>query len=381
LRSTEREGEKPIKHHVAIFLPTLVGGGAERVMMNLAVGLEKRGHQVDFILAQREGAFSDDLPASVHQVELNQRHLRFGRSVLSLPALVKYLRKEKPEVLLTGLHANIIALWAKKLSKLPTRFVITEHNNLSIAQKTKALWYRLPSSFFIKSNYPDADSIIAVSNGVAQDLCNYANLPNEKIKVIYNPIITSDLKLKSNESLDHPWFQKDQPPVILAIGRLTQQKDFPLLLSAFELVREKMPVRLMILGEGPERETLLSRIKDLNLQDEVILPGFIHNPYPIIKKASVFALSSRWEGLPTVLVEALYCGTPIVSTDCPSGPKEILQNGKFGELVPVGNHIAFADALLKILKNPPLNASSDSWKIFETEFVLDQYEQLLFAEH
>ncbi len=363
--------------HLAIFLPTLVGGGAERVMMNLAEGFIRRNFQVDFLLAQREGAFVEEFPTNINLIELNKKQFKFGRSILSLPALAKYLSTEQPDVLLTGLHANIIAIWAKRISKARVKVVITEHNNLSIAQKTKDLWFRIVSSVLIKNFYLKADHIIAVSKGVARDLSAYANIPLDKIDVIYNPIITSNLLEKVIEPLEHPWFKEGQPPVILAAGRLSEQKDFSTLLKAFVIVKDKIHSRLLIIGEGPERNKLESIIKEFGLEDDVSLPGFIHNPYPIMKKAAAFALSSRWEGLPTVLVEALYCGTPIVSTDCQSGPVEILQNGKFGHLVPVGDHISLANKLIEVLRNPPPKPPVESWKIFETEFVLDQYEQLI----
>ena len=180
---------------------------------------------------------------------------------------------------------------------------------------------------------------------VADDLTRTAKIPQNLIKVIYNPIVTPDLQDKSEAPLDHPWFKDGEPPVVLAVGRLTDQKAFDVLIQAFSLVRKNRPARLLILGEGENRPALQSLIKQLGLEQDVSLMGFVQNPYPYMAHASLFVLPSRWEGLPTVLVEALYLGTPIIATDCPGGSREILKDGQFGKLVPVDAPLILAEAI------------------------------------
>ena len=365
---------------IAIYLPTLVEGGAERVMLNLAIGFVNRGYPVDFVLAQCEGAFMPEFPESVHLVELNPVRFTFGRSIFSLPALARYIRRERPAALLTGMYANIIAIWAKKLAGVPLRLIVVEHNTFSLDNQMMSPGIRQLMPWLVRWNYPLADEIIAVSDGAADDLSISTKIPRDQIQVVYNPIITPEMDLKSRENLDHPWFKPGEPPVILAVGRLTSQKDYPLLIRAFARVRQAIPVRLLILGEGPERNELTSLINQLGLEDDISMPGFVHNPYAFMAHASVFVLSSRWEGLPTVLAEALYCGAPLVSTDCPSGPREILQNGRFGKLVPVGDVDCLADAIQDTLKNKRMSPPYESWQPYELNSVVDQYLKHLLGE-
>jgi glycosyltransferase involved in cell wall biosynthesis len=198
--------------------------------------------------------------------------------------------------------------------------------------------------------YRWADAVVAVSQGVADELVHYVRIPAEKVRVIYNPIVTPELFRKAEEPLEHPWFREGEPPVILGVGRLTKQKDFPTLIRAFALVRQQRPARLMILGEGEERPQLEALVKELGIAEDVSLPGFVQNPYPYMKKAAVFVLSSRWEGLPTVLIEAAALDVPVISTNCPSGPAEILAMYS-DQLVDVGDKDGMARAILKTLQS------------------------------
>jgi glycosyltransferase involved in cell wall biosynthesis len=220
---------------------------------------------------------------------------------------------------------------------------------------------------------------VAVSQGVAEDLARSTGLRGDAIKVIHNPIITPSLRYKANEPFEHPWFKPGQPSVIIAVGRLTPQKDFPALISAFAKLRAYRFARLLILGEGEERNNLEKLIVELGLSDDIDMPGFVDNPYPFMKNASVFVLSSRWEGLPTVLGEALYFGVPIVSTDCRSGPREILKEGIYGRLVPVGNPDLLALAIQEALDGKVPVAPPSSWDPYTLESTLDQYAQVLFG--
>lgn len=362
------------KGRLAFFLPGLYDGGAERIMLNLAKGIADRGYLVDMVLARAEGPFMDQIPSSVRLIDLN-----VSRVLLSTPALVKYLRQEQPVALLSVLYANIIALLAKRFAGIPLRVILGEHNTLSsVANGESDLRFHflpLLSRWF----YPWADGIVAVSKGVADDLAQMIKIPREHIQVIYNPIVTPDLIERSTALLDHPWFRNGEPPVLLAVGRLTAQKGFDVLIQAFAELRKNCQARLLIIGEGEERPALEALVKELNLEQDVSMPGFETNPYPYMAHAAIFVLSSRWEGLPTVLVEAMSLGTPIVSTDCPSGPREILMDGKYGQLVPVGDPVALATAITTALTTNAPHPSKESWEQFTLKNVVDQYLSILLG--
>lgn len=360
------------KEHLAFFLPGLYDGGAERIMLNLAKGMADRGYQIDLVLGRAEGPFMNDVPGNVRVIDL-----KASRVLFSTPALIKYIRQERPAALLSVLYANLVALWAKRLAGVPLRVILAEHNTLSsVAKGEKDLRFQLfprMAGWF----YPWADGIIAVSEGVAEDLAQTIKMDRRKIEVVYNPIVTPDLFSKAEAKVDHPWFEAGQLPVLLAVGRLTSQKGFDILLQAFALVRKQCDVRLIILGEGEDRAALEAQIKELHIGAEVSLPGFVSNPYAYIGKSKAFILSSRWEGLPTVLVEALALGTPIVSTDCPSGPREILEHGKYGSLVPVNDADELAKAILGCLESKHECPPKESWAPFAMDTVVDQYIRML----
>ena len=200
--------------------------------------------------------------------------------------------------------------------------------------------------------YPHADVVVGVSEGVSVDLEQYLGLTPGKVRTVYNPVIDDKTIDLAKTPLAHPWFQPDSPPVFLGVGRFSEQKDFLNLINAFALVRTQRPARLIILGEGDSRGELEAAIEQHGLTGDVSLPGFVHNPYAYMYNASAFVLSSRWEGLPTVLIEAMACGCPVVATDCPSGPAEILAAGKYGLLVPIENAVALGNAMLQTLEHP-----------------------------
>jgi len=335
------------KEKVALFLPSLRGGGAERVMVNLARGFYDQGINVDLVLAKAEGPYLSEVPAGVRVIDLHS-----SRVLFSLPGLVRYLRRERPQSILSAMdHANIVAIWARKLSGVSCRVVVSVHSTLSRALMNipNLRGYLMPN--LIRIFYPLADAVIAVSNGVAEDFANITRLPRESIKVIYNPIVIPELLEKAKEAVEHPWFSRGEPPVILSVGRLTKAKDYPTLIRAFALVHRERPARLMILGEGEERPKLEALIQELGLDEDVSLPGFVDNPYAYMARAAVFVLSSAWEGFGNVLVEAMAVGTPVVATDCPSGPAEILEGGKWGKLVPVGDIEKIAKAIIETLED------------------------------
>jgi glycosyltransferase involved in cell wall biosynthesis len=236
--------------------------------------------------------------------------------------------------------------------------------------------------------YVEADAIVAVSNGVADDLATYIDIPRELITTVYNPMVHPDLQVKAREPLEHPWFAPGAPPVVLSVGRPGRQKDFPTLLRAFARIRAQRPARLMILGEVSNsgksmerRAKLMTLAAELGVADDIVLHGFVQNPFAYMVRASVLVLSSLYEGFANVLVEALACGCPVVSTDCPSGPAEILDNGRFGLLVPVGDDAAMAKAICTALDSPPdreqLRARA---AMFSFDQAIDKYEEVLLGK-
>lgn len=345
-------------------------------MLNLAHGIAESGYAVDLVLAKAEGDFLAEVRRSVRVVDL-----RASRALTSLPALVRYLRRVQPEAMLSVIgYVNVIALWARRLAGVRTRLFVNEQNTVSFEAGNASSWRGRLTPWLIKRFYPWANHIIGNSTGVADDLSHVTGLPRDRITVIYNPsVVKVEVWEKAQAPLDHPWLRPGQPPALLAVGRLQMQKDYPTLIRAFAQVRRRRRARLLILGEGKERPRLEGLIKELGLEQDVSLPGFVMNPYAYMARASLFVLSSRWEGLPTVLIEALCCGTPVVSMDCPSGPREILRGGKYGPLVPVGDANALARAIETVLDGDTPRPPSESWQPYELGIVVNQYIRLLLG--
>ncbi len=358
---------------IALFLRSLGGGGAEKVMLNLGSGLIEQGIEVDLILGKAWGPHLKKVPSQMRLIDLDA-----DRLLTNVLALTRYLKQENPIGLISAMHyANEIALWAKRLARVPTAIMVTEHNTISHAlrQTSKIRKYLIP--YFVKHFYPWADGIITVSHEAAQDLANFTGLPRDSIRTIYNPVISSDLREKAQQPLDHPWFCPGEPPVILGVGKLEVQKDFPTLIRAFAEVRQIRSVRLIILGWGPDRPQLEALVNELDLNEDVAFLGYVDNPYPYMARSAVFVLSSAWEGLPTVLIEAMAVGTPVVSTNCHSGPSEILDNGKYGFLVPVGDSKALAHGILATLEDTPKTVESSWLEQFTLEAATKQYLEVL----
>jgi glycosyltransferase involved in cell wall biosynthesis len=345
--------------HLALFVSGFSSGGVPRLMLALGDALALRGHRVDFVVTRSQGPLREKLSSDLRLIELAKWQPRLHwkpqknrhKVLASLPALMRYLRREKPEVLLSGgNYVNAVAAVAHALVGSATRHVLSHHATMTrdTAKKPFVRWAA-------RHLYPKADAIVAVSDGVADDLSAQSGIQRDRIATIYNPIVTPELLEQAQAPLDHPWFAPDAPPVLLGVGRLHEQKDFPNLVRAFARVRAEREARLMILGEGktPEsRRELLELATGLGVADAVALPGFVENPFAYMAHAAVFVLSSAWEGFGNVLAEALACGCPVVSTDCPSGPSEILENGKYGPLVPIGDDAALAAAIISTLDAP-----------------------------
>ncbi|MDJ0634990.1 MAG: glycosyltransferase [Xenococcaceae cyanobacterium MO_188.B29] len=345
---------------VALYLRSLLNTGIEPMMLTLAKHLIQQDISVDFVLNKVDAQAASRIPSKVRVIDLQAPRLPIG-----LPRLINYLQQEQPQALLSGQHlTNEVSLLAKCFARVSTRFVVVEHSTASVEWGNHPKLKERLTPLFIKLAYPWADGIVAVSQGVGQDLAQVAHLPSERIQVIYNPVITPELLCKATEPLEHPWFQQGEPPVILGVGRLTLQKDFSTLIKAFEKVRLVKSARLMILGNGPERQKLKALIKELGLEEVVAMEGYVENPFVYMKKAKVFVLSSAWEGLPTVLIEAMAVGSLVVATDCKSGPAEILDGGKYGDLVPVGDVKSMTDAILRVL--------SGNYKVVDLAW-LDQF--------
>lgn len=359
---------------VAIFLPSLGGGGAERVMLILANGMAERGLRVDLVLASAKGPYLKDVVTGVRVVDLGA-----GRVVSSLPGLLRYLRRERPQAMLSGMnYANVIAVVAKVLSGSNTRLLVIEHSSILRSHNGPQSLRGRAVPRAMRWAYRKVDGIVAVSQGVADDLALMISLPREKISVIYNPVVTHELYAKVDASLAHPWLGHGKPPVILGVGRLTRAKDFASLIRAFAIVRAQRDCRLVILGEGELRPNLEALIQELHVEDSVQLPGFVDNPYAWMARVKLFVFSSAWEGFGNVLVEAMACGTTVVSTDCPSGPGEILEGGKWGALVPVGDIAALAKSMLEVLRSPDKIDARTRVKEFGCDLIVEQYIQALF---
>ena len=365
-----------MKQHVAIFIPSLRIGGVQRAMLNLAEGLLRRGVDVDFVLVRAEGSFMNQVPTGVRIFDLKS-----NRVLSSLPSLIRYLKENRPNALLSAqTHVNILALWARFLAKSFTKIVISERNNLTAVARNAAQIKECFRPIVARLFYSRADRIVAVSHGVAEDLAKVTKLPIESIQVIYNPVNTPELYLKAEVTLGHPWFVPDAPPVLLSVGRLAPQKDYQTFILAFDQLRMKLNIRLMILGEGPQRVFLQKLTRELGIDELTAFPGIVENPFSYMSRAAVFVLSSAWEGFGNVLVEAMACGTPVVSTDCPSGPSELLQGGKYGPLVPVGDPEALAKAIEAVLESPlPGSVLQKRAEDFSVDKITDQYLQLLMT--
>ncbi len=347
---------------IGIFIFGLTWGGATRRVLTLAKAFEEQGHKVRFIVVEK-GGYLEDVADGVLVEELGKGLMRplfkklskKRKMDLSRWPLVACLRKAERhadmDILLSAAnHAHIAAISAKLLSGTSIPLVIRLSNHLTSSLKTgKGLKKRVR---FIKSCrlYPHADGFVAVSKNIAEDTSRATGIPVEKIRVVYNPTFTPGLLDKAREHVDHPWLSGDKrqvPPVILAAGRLSAQKDFAMLIRAFSHAVRQRDMRLIILGEGKERQALKRLISKLGVEDKVDLHGFVPNPLAFMSKAHLFCLSSRFEGLPGVLIEALAAGCPVVSTDSPGGAGEIIEDGRFGILVPVGDDKAMSEAILK----------------------------------
>ena len=323
-------------------------GGVARVIVNLLPGLRAEGFRPVLALNQAEGGLLQFLDPEVEVIALGSRS-----STAALPKLAGTLKKLRPEILFAQTFRNgVVGTLARKLSGTDTKVVACLHNMLSEVSRPGAILGGRIAPLACRMVMPMTDAVVAVSQGVADDFARVARIDRARIRVIHNPVITPDFALKAAAPLDHPWFAPGEPPVIVAVGRLAPQKDFGVLLEAFTLLHRKRRCRLVLIGDGPERAALEAKAKASEAAADMALVGFRDNPFPYVRAAGLFALSSKFEGLPTVLIEALGCGTPVVATDCPGGPSEITEGERYGRLVPVGDPAALAAAMDQVLAAP-----------------------------
>lgn len=359
---------------VSLFLPSLAIGGAEKVLLNVSEVLADQNHDVEFVLVNAEGGFLDDVPSGVSITELGA-----SRVLTATPGLIKHLRESDPDVLLsTTQPANVISLWATLTPGVTTRHIVRVARPESVAAvvenntrkdrltATLARWF-----------YPFADDVVAISNGVADDVLENTRVDEKDLHIIYNPVVDDEMAEKADEPVDHPHFARDGD-VILGVGRLVDQKGFPTLIRAFERLRKNRDMKLVIVGDGPLRTQLEELIAELGLENHVDLPGFSDNPYKYMKQADVFVNSAKHEGFGNVIVEAMACGTPVVATDCPGAPNEILDGGEFGELVPVGDEAKMAEGITRALDSKTNSESLiDRANDFHVEINTNKYADIV----
>lgn len=319
--------------HLAFLLPDLRGGGAQKMVINLANWFAEKGHRTDLILLSDDGIYRDLISPCVKVYNFN-----CTRALYAIFDIRSYIKKERPLILFSALYyVNLISIISYLISgQRKTKIVISERNHLTRSLKSLALYKRFVWRYLIKLIYPLSTGIVGISDGVCQDLKSI--LPRSshvKIETIYNPVITDDF-VEHTQLQDSVAFPENCTLKVITSGRLVPQKDYPTLIQAFSIYLESDPnAHMIILGTGPLEKQLKSYIQELNIEHNISFCGFVSKPLIYMKQADVFVITSLWEGFCNVIVEALYCGLDVVATDCPSGPSEILENGKFGQLCPV----------------------------------------------
>ena len=388
---------------VALLLDNLSAGGVQRVALTLAETWRARGLAVDLLVCREGGAMADQVPPGVSVTRLARaggfdagrgalraagwragpvlRLLRHGHTpaaLRALPALCEYLRAVRPAGLWSAKPmTSLLALWARDLAAVPTRVVAVEQTHLGERVRGAAApyWREVPA--LVRTFYPDADALVAASQGVAADLGQRLGPAAARVEVLPNPVRMPD---PAGVPAPHPWLE-GALPVVLGIGCLNAQKDFASLLQAFAQLREQRPARLVILGEGPLREDLEQQSRQLGIAADCLLPGFVREPAHWLRHAQLFCLSSRYEGFGMVVAEALACGCPVVSTDCPSGPAEILAHGRHGHLVPVGDPRRMAQAMQAALAQRwDRQRLQRRAAVYAPQRIADRYLELLIGQ-
>lgn len=373
------------KIKVLFFISSLEGGGAERVMVNLLGSIE--GSRIEPVLVllypATKSPYREYLPEKIKLIVVERNADSFFEKIKQFILFIRSVQRERPRILLSMLtHNNIMALCAGILLRI--RVIVCEHITLGEVIKTEEgkRMLGVPVALLVKALYKFTDRVIAVSEGIKGNLIEEFHIPARKIRVIYNPIDCDAITGLSTMLPEHPFF-KGREPVVVGAGRLVMQKRFDILIKAFSSAVKEMDARLIILGEGPGRETLQELVRDLGMEDKVSLAGFQGNPYQFLSRADIFVLSSAYEGLPMVILEAMACGVPVISTDCRSGPREILQGGRCGLLVPVGDEDALSKGIVTLLRDRTLRenfskAGRERAKDFSVSEVGAQYINIIY---
>jgi glycosyltransferase involved in cell wall biosynthesis len=318
---------------------------------NLISALCDRGARIDVLLGKTGGPYIGLLDRRVRVIPLRSSH-----RLWSIYPLARYLARERPSFMVTEkLRVNAVALRARRLVRSRTAIFSSIHGVVSHKihqQRLPARKSRAKEKAALRF-YPGNDGLIAVSSGIAQDLITNYSIPPERVHVVPNPVVTAELYDKAREDPGHSWLARKDDPVIAWVGRLSREKRVSVLLGAFRILRQSRSCRLILVGDGPERAVIEELIRDWHLDDCVSMVGFQLNPFAFLARCDLLALSSAWEGFGNVLVEAMALGVPVVSTDCPVGPREILDGGQLGRLVPVDDETALADAMAATLSQPP----------------------------
>ena len=339
--------KKSNENRIAIFVATSGHSGVDSTMKNLIPAIARRGYLVDLLKVRKHGPELPVIPAGVRVIDLGSKHV-----YSAFFAVCRYLKEYRPEVMLADKdRVNRTALLAKKMTGVATRLVLSSGTTISVDLAGRGALERWMTRNSMGKLYPAADNLITISKGSADDLANYTGFPRERIEVVPAPVIPAALLTETRPRPAHPWFQPGEPPVILGVGKLAPGKDYATLIRAFASVRKDKKCRLVIIGKGKQEKELYALAAALGVRDDIDLPGFQPNAYDFMAHAALFVHTSLLEGLGFVIIEALAVGTPVVATDCPSGPREILQDGKYGLLVPVQDHEKLAEAILATLNH------------------------------
>ena len=371
-QSTVMEGGRLPK--IAFFTPAPTYGGAQRVTINIANSLAARGHDIELVVGNLHGEFADDINDAVETIDLEIPRVPGLGILAGIQHLRSYLKSTRPRILFSSrTHTNIAAISAARLTDVDVYVAATEHSDYGQVEDFKG---KLTTALAAQT-YRFADDIVAVSRGVAKSVVQNTPVSTEGTTVLHNPVDIEDVQATAKEDPGHEWLTNPTLETVVSVGRLRKQKDVATLLRAIATLKETRPeVRLIVVGKGPKREQLESLAASLGIRDSVSFEGYVENPYAYMHSSSVFALSSRYEGLPTVLIEALACGSSIVSTDCPHGPREVLVDGEYGWLTPVGDHEALAATINDALENPtPAAKSRERAEDFSMDAGADRYER------
>lgn len=360
-----------MKKKLALIVPSLNGGGAERVIVNLIRNLDQSKFDIKLILIKKEGVYIELIPSYISVIDLKSERVRY-----SILKLVRELNNYRPDVILSTLgHLNLVLLLIRNLLKGSPRILIREANTPSKSISELSSIKKRAFTLLYRYLYPKADKIIAQCNEMKIDIINFLGIDEKKIRCIYNPIDID--KISKDKQGENPYDISKKN--IVAVGRLSFQKGYDILIDAFKIINEKFNnAHLTILGEGILKEKLEAQARDLNIIDNITFVGFSKNPYPYYYYADIYVLSSRWEGFPNTLLEALGCGVKVVSTNCKSGPNEIIGNNEFGILVEEENPIALANGVIQYLNLE--NKTKDRAYYFSIYKIIKDYEEVLLEK-